>query len=114
MNMALTGVTLALIQPGKGHLEVTGENDNSKPVGYTVRVTAPSWQSSCITRSGKQGVTAFSSNAHLIPRTSLHQSSCKLFFTFSISYCSFFSLEKETTGFTYCTLFGKCFVVYGI
>lgn len=71
---ALSGVTLGLIQPGKGHSEVT-ENGNRKSVMYTARATAPSWQSSCITRTGKQSVAAFSPHAHFIPMTSLHQSS---------------------------------------
>lgn len=38
---ALTGVTLGLIQPGKGHSEVT-ENGNRKSVMYTARATTAS------------------------------------------------------------------------
>lgn len=108
-------MTLGPIQPGKGHSEVTAENGDRKSVRYTARATAPSWQSSWITRSGNKVSLLFL----LMPTSYRGQASikavCKLFFTFSVSHCSFFSLEKETTLGSHAVCFFEnilCFMVF--
>lgn len=111
---ALTGVTLGLIQPGKGHSEVT-ENGNRKSVTYTARAAAPSWQSSCITRTGKNVLLLFLLMPTLYQGQASNKAVCKLFFTFSMSHCSFFSLGKETALGSHAVCFFEnilCFMVF--
>lgn len=112
---SLTGVTSGPIQPGKEDSQVTGECGDRKSVRYTARAMAPSWQCSLTTRSGEQGVAAFSSSAHFTTWISLSQNNLSIIlYLFYLLLLSLLAGKGNYSGFTRCMLFGKRFVFYDI
>lgn len=112
---ALTGVISGPIQPGKGDPEVTGEHGNRKSVRHTPGLQLLHGRVHVLQGVGNEVLLLFLLMPTLHQGQASIKTACELLFTFSISDCSFFCLEKETTLGSHAVCFFEnilCFMVF--